>query len=237
MRHSRIQAATALLALSGAAASAAPLATLRVHVDHFRAGHEMPERFAVCVAKPKVHMGFGEDINPEVSWSPGPKGTRSYAVLLEDTDSPAEHRDWMNQPGRVLDAALRRRVFFHWVLVDIPARVHAIAEGAASKGLVPHGKPASASAVGVPGINDYTMAFAGKPAMKGTYYGYDGPCPPWNDDVVHHYHFIVYALSVRYLDLPAKFHGPEALAAMHGKILAEGRELGLYTTNPARLMP
>ena len=32
--------------------------------------------------------------------------------------------------------------------------------------------------------------------MSGDYFGYDGPCPPWNDSIVHHYVFTVYALDV-----------------------------------------
>ena len=60
-------------------------------------------------------------------------------------------------------------------------------------------------AVGVRGLNDYTKVTASNDAMKGQYYGYDGPCPPWNDELVHHYHFTVYALSVKSLDLPAGF--------------------------------
>lgn len=179
-------------------------------------------------------MGFGPDINPAISWSPGPPGTKSYAIFLEDSDAPAEHRDWMNKPGKILTARVARKTFLHWILVDIPASVTSIAEGEVSRGLVPHGKPQSASPVGLSGINSYTDVFASKPAMKGTYFGYDGPCPPWNDDVVHHYHFIVYALSVARLDLKPKFDGPAAIAAMQGKILAQGRELGRYTTNPAK---
>jgi len=31
--------------------------------------------------------------------------------------------------------------------------------------------------------------------MKGTYFGYDGPAPPWNDSVVHHYAFTLYAVD------------------------------------------
>ena len=52
-------------------------------------------------------------------------------------------------------------------------------------------------------MNMFNMVFAANDAMKGKYFGYNGPCPPWNDDTVHHYHFFVYALSVKSLGLPA----------------------------------
>ena len=97
-----------------------------------------------------------------------------------------------------------------------------------------HGKPATPSAAGLKGLNTYTVVLAANDAMKGQYYGYDGPCPPWNDDVVHHYHFTVYALSVSSLGLPKDFDGPAVLDAMKDKILAQGELLGLYTQNPAK---
>jgi hypothetical protein len=70
--------------------------------------------------------------------------------------------------------------------------------------------------------------------MKGQYYGYDGPCPPWNDENIHHYHFTVYALNVDSLNLGTDFDGPAAMEAIEGKVLAQGEELGLYTQNPAK---
>ena len=84
------------------------------------------------------------------------------------------------------------------------------------------------------GLNDFTKVTASNEAMKGQYYGYDGPCPPWNDEVVHHYHFTVYALGVSSLGLPADFDAAAAMDAMKGKILAQGELLGLYTQNPAK---
>ena len=129
---------------------------------------------------------------------------------------------------------VKRRDFYHWVLVDIPLNVTSIKEGADSHARVAHGKPATPSAAGVKGLNDYTKVMAANEAMKGRYYGYDGPCPPWNDDDVHDYHFTVYALSVSSLDLPKDFDGPAALDAMKGKILAQGDVVGNYTQNPAK---
>ena len=70
--------------------------------------------------------------------------------------------------------------------------------------------------------------------MKGSYYGYDGPCPPWNDENLHHYHFSVYALSVKTLNLPKDFDAVAAKEAMKGKVLAEGDLLTVFTQNPAK---
>ncbi len=74
---------------------------------------------------------------------------------------------------------------------------------------------------------------AGDADMAGQYFGYDGPCPPWNDELLHRYVFTVYALDVEHLELPAVFTAPEALKAMQGHILAEASLTGTYTLNPS----
>jgi phosphatidylethanolamine-binding protein (PEBP) family uncharacterized protein len=98
---------------------------------------------------------------------------------------------------------------------------------------VVHGKPATpAAAGGMRGLNDFTKVTAANDALKGQYYGYDGPCPPWNDENLHHYHFTVYALSAPTLGLCKEFDAAAALAAMKDKTLAQGELLTIYTTNP-----
>ena len=67
--------------------------------------------------------------------------------------------------------------------------------------------------------------------MEGDYGGYDGPCPPWNDSIVHHYHFTVYALDVEQVDLEGSFTGADALAAIDGHILAKASHIGTYSMN------
>lgn len=218
----------------GLAASPAAARTLTVHVDSFKNGGTIPNKYAFCVPAAQGHTGPGDDISPSISWSRGPRGTQSYTIILYDTDSPAEHREMMNKEGVTMTAAVKRHDFYHWVLVDIPPDVRSLKEGADSNARVVHGKPATPAAAGVRGLNDYTKVTASNDAMKGQYFGYDGPCPPWNDEIVHHYHFTVYALSVKSLGLPKDFDAEAALAAMKGKILAQGEELGLYTQNPAK---
>ncbi|HUC68448.1 MAG TPA: YbhB/YbcL family Raf kinase inhibitor-like protein [Stellaceae bacterium] len=229
--------ACATLAAGLSVALASPPAAARppeVSVDGFKSGQMIPTKYAFCVAAATGHTTGGANISPRISWSKGPAGTRSYAIILYDTDSPAAEREKMNKEGMMLTSAVPRQKFFHWVLVDIPPNVTSLPEGAESNARVLHGKPATPSPFGVRGLNDYTKVTASNDAMKGQYFGYDGPCPPWNDENVHHYHFRVYALSVKTLDLPPDFDAPAALAAMKGKVLAEGQELGLYTQNPAK---
>ena len=138
-----------------------------------------------------------------------------------------------NQEDRVVPASLPRVDFFHWVLIDLPAAVNTIKEGEFSSDVTPRGKPGPQAAQGArQGVNNYTDWFAGDNDMRGDYHGYDGPCPPWNDEIVHRYVFTVYALDIEQLPLTGRFGGPEVRAAMHGHILAEASLTGTYTLNP-----
>jgi Raf kinase inhibitor-like YbhB/YbcL family protein len=183
-----------------ACVQSASAASLKVHVDSIKDGGAVPAKYAFCVPTPDGHMGPGPDVSPSISWSKGPRGTKSYAIILYDTDSPKTDREKMNKEGMMVPKTATRQTFYHWVLVDIPANVHSLKEGVGSKGRIAHGKPATA-AVGKPGVNMFTMVFTNNDAMKGVYHNYDGPCPPWNDENLHHYHFAVYALSVKTLGL------------------------------------
>lgn len=49
----------------------------------------------------------GEDVSPSLSWSSGPEGTESYAVIVDDPDAPGG-------------------TFVHWVYYDIPATRNAL---------------------------------------------------------------------------------------------------------------
>ena len=109
--------------------------------------------------------------------------------------------------------------------------------GAFSNGVSPRGKPGPQALHGSrQGINNYTDWFAGDNDMRGDYYGYDGPCPPWNDEIIHRYVFTLYALDIEHLPLEGRFGGPEVRAAIQGHILAQAQIMGTYTLNP-QLLP
>lgn len=206
---------------------------LKVSVGTIKNGGTIPDKYGFCIPAAQGHLGPGQNISPPIKWSKGPKGTQSYAVFLSDSDSPKENRDKMNKEGMTVPASTPRQTYFHMVLVDIPANIMALKEGNASTARVLHGKPATDTKVGVPGLNTFTVVTATNDAMKGKYYGYDGPCPAWNDELSpHHFTFTVYALSTKSLGLGADFDGPAALAALKDKVLAEGKFEALYSTNP-----
>lgn len=173
----------------------------------------------------------GANKSPHLAWSDLPSGTRSLAVICCDADVPSKPDD-VNQAGRTVPYDLPRVDFYHWVLVDIPAATGELAEGADSNAFVPRGKKPGPTPHGVRGINDYTAWFAGDADMGGDYGGYDGPWPPFNDERLHRYVFTAYALDVPTLELPARFTGPEVLAAMKGHILAQASITATYALHP-----
>lgn len=187
--------------------------------------------FAFCIPNDKTHVCLGKNLSPQLSWSGAPAGTKSFAIFCVDIDVPSVG-DNVNVEDREVSADLPRVDFYHWVLIDLPASISAVDAAQFSSEVTPCGKAGPGAPLGCrQGINDYTAWFAGDPDMRGDYYGYDGPCPPWNDLRVHRYVFTVYALDVDQLDLAGKFTGAEALASMKGHILGQASITGTYTLN------
>ncbi len=206
--------------------------TLNVRIDAWSNGGKIPEEFAFGVVAEAGHVALGKNRSPGIQWSGEPRHTRSFAIICHDPDVPSRP-DGVNREGMTVPANLPRVDFFHWVLVDLPAGVHELKPGADSEGVTARGKTPGWTDHGVRGINNYTDWFAGDEKMRGDYGGYDGPCPPWNDEIVHHYHFTVYALGVPSLGLAGRFGGPQVLAAMEGRILAKGVWVGRYKLDPS----
>ena len=200
--------------------------------DSFPADGPIPAAFAFCKPDPETHATFSDNRSPHLAWSGAPEGTRSFVVTCIDDDVPTVGDD-VNIEGRTVPADLPRTEFVHWLMVDVPADVTVLAEGACGAGVTPGGKSAPPGPAGArQGVNDYTGWFAGDADMGGTYLGYDGPGPPWNDERLHHYHFEVAALDVERLGVPDDFGLAELRAAMEGHVLARARVTGTYTQNP-----
>jgi hypothetical protein len=181
---------------------------------------------------PKSHVKLSGNRNPQLSWTDVPKGTESFALLVHDPDVPSKGDD-VNKEGREVPASLPRVNFYHWLLLDIPADKREIAAGSQSDGVTPHGKRGPAATGRMRhGMNSYTGWFASDPEMEGDYYGYDGPCPPWNDSIVHHYVFTLFALDVQLLAVDGELTPEKVEAALRGHVLAEAKLTGVYTLNP-----
>lgn len=191
----------------------------------------IPARLAAGRFDDHAGVAFSDNLNPHLAWSDVPAGTRSLALICHDYDVPSRPDD-VNQPDREVPADLPRVDFFHWVLVDLPPSIASIAEGEFSRGFTARGKPGPAAPHGARhGINDYTNWFAGDANMAGDYYGYDGPFPPFNDSILHHYVFTLYALSTERLPVQGRFTGADARAALAGHVLGQAAISGTYTLN------
>lgn len=84
--------------------------TLEVTSTLFADGETIPTSAAHA-------MVGGANESPDLSWSQGPEGTRSYAVACHDPDAPTSVG------------------FTHWVVFDIPASVHALSAGSTPPGV------------------------------------------------------------------------------------------------------
>ncbi len=206
--------------------------TFTLHIPGFAAGTPIPSRFAFGQPGEDGPFALAGNVSPALKWADAPEGTKSFALILVDPDVPSVGDD-VNQEGRTVPADLPRVEFFHWVLVDIPASSTGLPEGAGSQSVVPRGKPLGETTHGVTGRNSYTDWFAGDADMEGVYAGYDGPCPPWNDSIIHHYHFQLFALDVVSLGLEGDFDAAAARAAMEGHVLGTASHMGTYAMNPA----
>ena len=205
---------------------------MKLTSDSFKDGAAIPGEFAFAVPDAKNHVALSSNRNPQLAWTDVPEGTESFALIVHDPDVPSKGDD-VNQEGREVPASLPRVDFYHWMLVDIPAETSEIAAGSQSDGVTPHGKRGPAAPGGMRhGINSYTQWFASDPQMEGDYFGYDGPCPPWNDSIVHHYIFTLYALDINELDFEGEITAENVRAAMKGHVLAEATLTGTYSLNP-----
>lgn len=205
---------------------------MKLWTNDFTDGARVPDDFAFGLPDAADHVVFGPNRNPHLAWSGVPAGARSLAVIVHDRDVPTRPDD-VNQEHREVPGDLPRADFFHWLLIDLAVDVTELAAGSFSNGVVPHGKDAAAGPLATrQGINDYTSWFEGDPEMNGDYYGYDGPCPPWNDSLVHHYEFTLFALDVDNVDVTGRFTGPDLRAALSGRVLDSASFVGTYTLNP-----
>jgi Raf kinase inhibitor-like YbhB/YbcL family protein len=138
---------------------------------------------------PKKYTCDGKDISPALAWSDVPSEAKSLVLIVDDPDAP--------------DPAAPQMTWVHWVLYNIPATSHTLAQGINNKAL-PKGT--------MEGLNDWGRT------------GYGGPCPPVGK---HRYFIKLYALDIVLSDLkkPTK---AKLEAAMEGHVISKAELIGLY---------
>ena len=120
------------------------------------------------LTKVQEFNGFGcsgENKSPELHWHDAPKGTKSFAITIYDPDAPTGSGWW------------------HWLVVNIPAKTTAIKSDASAQKTLPKGALET--------LSDYGTSSFG------------GACPPKNDKA-HEYKITIYALDTEKLDVTAK---------------------------------
>lgn len=217
---------------------------MKLTSEGFVDGRAMPTRYAFGRyrfhpkdLKEDERFELSDNLSPHLAWSDVPEGTRSFALKCHDPDAPSVGTD-VNKAGRRVPIELPRADFVHWLLVDLGAQTRSLAEGAFCKGVQAGGKEGPSGPDGTrQGLNNYTQWFADDEAMRGDYFGYDGPCPPWNDERIHWYVFTLYALDVDTLaidgtDDQGAFDAAAFDAAIEGHVLGQAELRGFYNIFP-----
>ena len=233
-----------LMCLSLIGCSSSAFAEFVLTSPAFKNQQTLPPQYGYCRADGKGGVKLSDDLSPPFKWSGAPKGTKSFVMLLTDPDIPDV--PYFDVKGKMIPKSAPRITGYQWILINIPATMNSLPQGAGSKRFVPGGKPIGKTPYGITGKNIYTNVFKSpiasrvtfnhlsKKRMQGTYGGYDGPCAPWNDEQVHHYTFTLYALDVPKLNLPenGNFTGKDVVKAMQGHILGKAVIIGNVTNNP-----
>lgn len=192
----------------------------------------IPEEFAFGKYHPERHIELSNNFNPHLAWDNLPPSTSSLVLICHDPDVPTQADD-VNQEGKIVSASLPRTDFYHWVLVDLKPEIKSIEAGSFSNGVTPRGKREILAPLGTrQGINNYREWFAKDETMAGDYFGYDGACPPWNDEIIHHYHFTLYATDLERCPVKGSFTASDVLQAIKDHILKKAILIGTYAINP-----
>lgn len=207
---------------------------MHLRTPAFEDGEAIPPQYALCVADPDAGATLGTNRNPSISWEEVPEGAETLVLICFDRSAPPKTEfDRAVEAGEPIPADVARPGFYHWALVDV-APTTTIEEGSLSDGVTARGKDGPDGPEGTrSGVNDYTGWFAGDADMEGTYFGYDGPCPPPMDSIVHEYVFTLYATDLERCPVEGDFTARDVLQAIEGHVLAEASVVGTYSLNPA----
>lgn len=143
------------------------------------------------------------------------EGTRIAKRFTCEGEDLSPEITWSGAPAGVKSYSLITEdpdapagTFVHWVLYDIPAGTDKIERGAGNSASLKDGMKHGATDFGTK--------------------RYGGPCPPKGHGD-HRYYFILRALDVETLGLPAGAKRSEVERAMKGHILGEARLMGKYS--------
>lgn len=129
----------------------------------------------------------GENVSLPFSWTEIPSSAKSFALSIVDPHPVAQN--WV-----------------HWLVINIPKNVTALAEGASGNRMPKRSKEL---------VNTYGA------------HGYGGPEPPKGSGA-HPYVVTLYALNVETLGLTDKTMLPMFLKALEGKVIESATITGMF---------
>ncbi len=153
---------------------------MEISSSAFKDGEKIPIQYVMVAAG-------GKNLSIPLSWKNAPPGTRSFALAMVDPHPIAQN--WV-----------------HWLVINIPAGITSMAEGASRKKMPP-----------------------GAAELKNSFgeVGYGGPQPPQGSGE-HPYVFTLYALRVEKLDLGANTSLSALKKAIEGKVIQSVSLTGKY---------
>src|SRR2546427_268271 len=108
--HASIRCGRSLPAIRLLVIKALPMAFILTS-PAFASDHKIPAQYTCD----------GVDTSPPLSWSDAPRGTRSFALIVDDPDAP--------------DPKAPKMTWVHWVLYDIPAAASGLPEAVEASAL------------------------------------------------------------------------------------------------------
>ncbi len=167
---------------SGEDTSDAATKTLTITCSVCREDRELPVKHAFD------QVDAGENVSLPLNWTGGTDEVESYLVLMTDEHEIADD-------------------FVHWLVVDIPASVTELAEGASGTDQMPADSRELTNDFGLP--------------------GYGGPWPPAGSGK-HVYRITVYGLRVPTVSLTGQFTKAEVLEEIKDTIIISGSVTGYF---------
>jgi len=193
---------------------------MKIWSDSVSDGSRLREEYTFLKPHSTAKAELGKNRNPHFAWGEMPEGTKSLVMIMHDIDAPTS-RDFVNKVGKVVPYDYPRTEFYHWGVVDLDSKTF-IQPGEFCKDVTVKGKAGPAGARGTRhAINDFTEWYKGNPNMEGTYFGYDGPAPPWNDEKLHNYVFTLYALKEKRCPIEGEFTCKDLLKTLGTGIVLE----------------
>lgn len=98
---------------------------LKVQSSSFSSGQAIPRQYTCD----------GANLSPNLQWQAAPPKTKSFAIVMRDSDAPID--------------------FAHWLVYNIPPAIHGLAEGASLQSTMPN--------ISSEGVNDFGRSGYGGP--------------------------------------------------------------------------